>query len=99
MARYEQAIQTGFREVSDALALTGALQRERESRERLVAATARVFELSQARKDVGQVSYLEVLDAQRSYYGAQQTLLATRLAESSNLIALYQVLGGGARAE
>ena len=99
VARYEQAIQTGFREVSDALALTGALQRERESRERLVAATARVFELSQARKDVGQVSYLEVLDAQRSYYGAQQTLLATRLAESSNLIALYQVLGGGARAE
>ncbi len=99
VARYEQAIQTGFREVNDALALTGALQRERESRERLVAATARVFELSQARKDVGQVSYLEVLDAQRSYYGAQQTLLATRLAESSNLIALYQVLGGGARAE
>ena len=99
VARYEQAIQTGFREVSDALALTGALARERAARERLVAATGRVYELSQARKDVGQDSYLQVLDAQRSYYAAQQTLLTTRLAESSNLIALYEVLGGGARVE
>ena len=99
VARYEQAIQTGFREVSDALALTGALARERAARERLVAATGRVYELSQARKDVGQDSYLQVLDAQRSYYAAQQTLLTTRLAESNNLIALYEVLGGGARAE
>jgi multidrug efflux system outer membrane protein len=99
VARYEQAIQTGFREVSDALALTGALSRERAARERLVAATGRVFELSQARKDVGQDSYLQVLDAQRNYYAAQQTLLTTRLAESSNLISLYEVLGGGARAE
>ena len=99
VARYEQAIQTGFREVSDALALTGALARERAARERLVAATGRVYELSQARKDVGQDSYLQVLDAQRSYYAAQQTLLTTRLAESSNLIALYEVLGGGGQAE
>ena len=99
VARYEQAIQTGFREVSDALALTGALARERAARERLVAATGRVFELSQARKDVGQDSYLQVLDAQRNYYAAQQTLLTTRLAESSNLISLYEVLGGGAQAE
>jgi outer membrane protein, multidrug efflux system len=98
VARYEQAIQTGFREVNDALALTGALERERAAIERLVAATGRVYELSQARKDVGQDSYLQVLDAQRSFYAAQQTLLATRLAESSNLISLYQVLGGGARA-
>ena len=99
VARYEQAIQTGFREVSDALALTGALARERAARERLVAATGRVYELSQARKDVGQDSYLQVLDAQRSYYAAQQTLLTTRLAESSNLIALYEVLGGGGQVE
>ncbi|MFL6620290.1 MAG: hypothetical protein ACJ8MH_16910, partial [Povalibacter sp.] len=94
-----QAIQTGFREVNDALSLTGALSRERAARERLVAATRRVYELSQARKDIGQDSYLQVLDAQRTHYAAQQTLLTTRLAESSHLISLYQVLGGGARAE
>ena len=43
--------------------------------------------------------YLQVLDAQRSYYSAQQTLLTTRLAESNNLISLYRVLGGGAQTE
>ena len=40
-------------------------------------------------------SYLGVLDAQRSYYIAQQTLIATRLSQATNLVTLYKVLGGG----
>lgn len=95
LARYEQAIQIGFQEVSDALALSGTLSRQREAQERLVEASARAFELSQARREAGQESYLTLLDAQRSYYGAQQGLIATRLAEQANLVSLYRALGGG----
>lgn len=95
LARYEQSIQTGFREVSDALALTDSLSRQRAAQERLVDAAARVFELAQARKEMGQDSYLLVLDAQRSHYAAQQVLIATRLQELSNLVSLYEALGGG----
>jgi len=95
LARYEQAIQIGFQEVSDALALTGTLTKQLEAQERLVGASARAFELSQARREAGQESYLTLLDAQRSYYGAQQGLIATRLAEQANLVALYRALGGG----
>jgi len=95
LARYEQSIQIGFQEVSDALALTGTLARQRMAQERLVNASARAFELSQARREAGQDSYLTLLDAQRSYYAAQQGLIATRLAEQSNLVALYRALGGG----
>jgi multidrug efflux system outer membrane protein len=95
LARYEQAIQTGFREVSDALALTATLARQREAQERLVEASGRAFELSQARREAGQESYLTLLDAQRSYYGAQQGLIVTRLAEQANLVELYRALGGG----
>lgn len=95
LARYEQAIQVGFQEVNDALALTGALARQREAQERLVAASARAFELSQARREAGQESYLTLLDTQRSYYAAQQGLIATRLAEQANLVTLYRALGGG----
>ena len=95
VARYEQSIQVGFQEVSDALALTGSLSRQRMAQERLVNASARAFELSQARREAGQDSYLILLDAQRSYYAAQQGLIATRLAEQANLVTLYRALGGG----
>ena len=95
VARYEQAIQVGFQEVNDALALTGSLARQRGAQERLVNASGRAFELSQARREAGQDSYLILLDAQRSYYAAQQALIATRLAEHANLVTLYRALGGG----
>ena len=39
--------------------------------------------------------YLNVLDAQRSLYTAQQGLIAIRLAKLANQVRLYAVLGGG----
>jgi multidrug efflux system outer membrane protein len=36
-----------------------------------------------------------VLDAQRELYVAQQDLIAVRLAEQTNRVTLYKVLGGG----
>jgi len=43
----------------------------------------------------GGSSYLEVLDAQRSLYVAQQAGIALALAEQDNRITLYKALGGG----
>ncbi|MGH8217147.1 MAG: efflux transporter outer membrane subunit [Steroidobacteraceae bacterium] len=97
VAQYEKAIQTAFREVADALALTGTLEREREAEEALVGATGRAYELSRARYKAGRDSYLNVLDSQRSYYAAQQSLIATELAEQENRVSLYKALGGGWR--
>jgi outer membrane protein, multidrug efflux system len=95
LAQYEKAIQSGFREVADALALTTTLNRQRDAQESLVEATSRAYELSQRRYKVGRDSYLEVLDSQRSDYTAQQGLITTRLAEESNRVTLYKALGGG----
>ena len=97
VAQYEKAIQTAFREVADALALTATLAREREAQVALVDAARRAYELSQQLYKAGRESYLSVLDSQRSYYGAQQSLIQTRLAEQDNRVTLYQVLGGGWR--
>lgn len=36
-----------------------------------------------------------VLDSQRSLYTAQKSLIALQLAEQSNRITLFKVLGGG----
>jgi multidrug efflux system outer membrane protein len=97
LAQYEKAIQSGFREVADALALTATLNRQRTAQEALVAATSRAYQLSQRRHAVGSSSYLEVLVSQRSDYAARQALLTTRLAEQSNRVTLYKALGGGWR--
>lgn len=95
LARYEQAIQAGFREVADALALTSTLAEERASRERLLAAAERADELSRIRYEAGSDSYLVLLDAQRSLYAAQQALISTVLAQQTNRVTLYKALGGG----
>jgi outer membrane protein, multidrug efflux system len=97
VAQYDKAIQTAFREVADGLALTGTLERQREAEEALVGATGRAYELSRERYKAGRDSYLDVLDSQRSYYSAQQGLIATELAQQENRITLYKALGGGWR--
>lgn len=95
LAQYERAIQAGFREVSDALALTRTLAEQKAAQTALVGAARRAEELSRARYEAGRDSYLVLLDAQRTLYGAQQSLIATQLAEQANRVTLYRVLGGG----
>ncbi|QIK81690.1 efflux transporter outer membrane subunit [Lysobacter sp. HDW10] len=95
LAQYEKSIQSGFREVADALALTTTLGAQRQAQETLVEAATRAEELSRARYEAGRDSYLVLLDAQRTLYAAQQTLIAIRLAEQANRVTLYKVLGGG----
>jgi multidrug efflux system outer membrane protein len=97
VAQYEKAVQVSFREVADALALTATLNRQRAAQETLVAATGRAYDLSQQRYKAGRDSFLDVLVSQRSDYAAQQGLIATRLAEQSNRVTLYEALGGGWR--
>jgi len=60
----------------------------------LVQAATQSLRLSDARYTRGVDSYLEVLDAQRSLYSAQQSLIGTRLARLSNSVTLYKTLGG-----
>lgn len=95
LAQYEKAIQSGFRDVADALALTKTLAEQRQAQEALVEAASRADQLSTARYKAGRDSYLNQLDAQRTLYGAQQGLVTTRLSEQTNRVTLYKVLGGG----
>ncbi|MCL5278618.1 MAG: efflux transporter outer membrane subunit [Planctomycetes bacterium] len=96
---YERAIQTAFREVADALAVQGTIDREVAAQESLVHAVAETYRLSTVRYDKGIDNYLSVLDAQRSLYVAQQVLVGLRLGKSANQVRLYAVLGGGGDTE
>jgi multidrug efflux system outer membrane protein len=95
LAQYEKAVQVGFREVADALALTRTLAEQREALQALVDAATRAYELSLARYQAGRDSFLTQLVDQRTMYAAQQALISTRLAEQANRVTLYKVLGGG----
>lgn len=94
VAQYEKSIQTGFREVSDALAERAQWQERLSAQQAVVDANARAFELSEARFTSGVDNYLTVLDAQRSLYAAQQILIGLRQSEQANRVALWKVLGG-----
>jgi len=96
VAQYEKAIQTAFREVADALAVQGTVERQLSAQQSLADAVAATYRLSGARYSKGVDSYLGVLDAQRSLYAAQQGLIAVRLAQLANQVRLYAALGGGA---
>lgn len=95
VARYEQVIQSAFREVADALAGRATLDEQVDARRNLVAASRESLRLAEARYRNGLDSYLLFLDTQRSAYAAEQELIAVRLADAGNRVALYKALGGG----
>ncbi|RJR41165.1 MAG: efflux transporter outer membrane subunit [Deltaproteobacteria bacterium] len=95
LTQYEKAIQGAFKEVADALARKGTLGDQMAAQQSLLEATDKTYRLSNARYAKGIDIYLNVLDAQRSLYSAQQGLISIRLAKLSNQVRLYAVLGGG----
>ncbi len=95
VATYEKAVQTAFREVADALAQRGTIDRELAAQRALVAAAMDSLTLANARYQAGADTYLNALIAQRTYYAAQQTLVTTQLIEATNLVTLYTAFGGG----
>ncbi|MBC9033093.1 efflux transporter outer membrane subunit [Sphingomonas sp. JC676] len=94
VATYEKAIQTAFREVSDALARRGTIAEQLRADTAQAEAAADTYRLTEARYRGGIDTFLSSLDAQRSLYSAQRGLVGTRLTQASNLVALYRTLGG-----
>ncbi len=99
VAEYEGAIQKAFTEVSNALIEYSTLSNERDAVESLVSTLDKSYHLATARYEGGIDSYLQVLVVERSLYAARQRLVGLRLAEQSNRVTLFKVLGGERNAE
>lgn len=95
VANYEKAVQTAFREVSDALSARRWLAEQTALAETALKTQAERARLSQLRYDNGASAFLEVLDAQRELLSSEQQLVLTRRALLSSHISLYTALGGG----
>lgn len=94
VANYERAIQAAFRDVADALARRGTIEAQWAADQRLVQASQDNQMLATARYRSGVDSFLQSLDAQRSLYTAERTLVQTALTRASNRVAVYRALGG-----
>ncbi len=95
VAQYEKAIQTGFREVSDALAGRATLNEQLRAQTAQLEADQTRMHLTDLRFQNGTANSFDVLDAQRSLFVTQQALVQVQVQQLQNLVTLYKVLGGG----
>jgi multidrug efflux system outer membrane protein len=95
VAQYEKAIQTAFREVADALAGQATFSEQLRAQQATAESEAERFKLSDLRYRSGTANYLDLLDAQRSLFVAQQSAVEANLERLQNQVTLYRVLGGG----
>jgi len=95
VATYERTVQVAFREVSDALANRRYLAEQIVAQQRAVDAQTALTRLASRRYQNGVAQFLEVLDAERNLFAAQQTLIQLRGAQLNSLVSLYAALGGG----
>lgn len=95
VVRYEQAIQTAFREVSDALVAVETYEQQLQAQQGNLEASEQYFQHARNRYQEGVDSFLTLLDAQRSLYSSRQSYLSLKLAQLENQVNLYKVLGGG----
>ncbi|WP_371868462.1 efflux transporter outer membrane subunit [Telluria aromaticivorans] len=95
VAQYERSIQTAFREVADALAGQSTFSEQLRAQRAVAEAEADRFNLADLRYKNGAASYLDLLDAQRSLFQAQQAAVQANLQRLQNQVTLYRVLGGG----
>ena len=97
LAAYQRATQEGFKEVADALVARRCYAEQIEVAQRAVTANQRLTRVARLRYDQGLSIYLQVLDAERNLFDAEQQLLALRSAQLQAEVSLYVALGGGLR--
>lgn len=95
VSEYEHTIQVAFREVADALAERAWLAEQVAIQKAALAAQTERTRLAWIRYQYGTSPYLEVLDAERDRFAAEQELVQTERAFLASGINLYTALGGG----
>ncbi len=95
LSTYEKTIQTAFREVADALAGKRFLAEQIVAQQQALEAQRKLASLARLRYQNGVAQYIEVLDAERNLFSAEQAMVSLRSSEVQNLTSLYVALGGG----
>ena len=95
VVNYEQKIQSAFKQVADALALRDSINQQLAAQQRYLDSLRITLQRARGLYSSGAVSYIEVLDAERSLFSTQQNILDLIYARQVNEINLFTALGGG----
>lgn len=96
---YLQAVQLAFREVEDALINTAKTREILTAQKRHIDALRDYAHFARLRYDEGQVSYIEVLDAERRLFDAELVYSGNQGDVYAALVSVYKSMGGGWVAE
>ncbi|EPJ8753560.1 efflux transporter outer membrane subunit [Pseudomonas putida] len=99
IARYQKSIQVAFKEVSDGLAVRSKIDDRLAAQQARLVAAEQAYALIKQRYESGITRYLEVIDAQRTLYTAQRSMISTQLIKHENSILMFKALGGDWRAQ
>ena len=92
---YQKAIQQAFSEVNNALVDQEKTRVQLAAQADEVKSLVLYAELARLRYDNGYTSYLEVVDAERSLFGVQQSYTQTKQTLLQAAINTYKAMGGG----
>ena len=95
VATYRQQVLVAFQEVEDGLSDLRLLARQAEALERAVDASRSAANLSVVRYKAGLVSYIEVIDSQRTQLSSEISLTQARAGRLEATVLLVRALGGG----
>lgn len=95
LAAYEKTALSAFEDVENALVAYAKEQDRRRSLEDAVKSSQESLRLANQLYASGLSDFINVLDAERSLYQAQDSLAQSDMTVSSDVIALYKSLGGG----
>lgn len=95
VANYRQSILQAFKEVEDNLAHLRILDGQNAAQDRAVSAAGRAAQLSHIRYREGAISYLDVLDADRSMLQHQRVTVTLDGERARATVNLVRALGGG----
>lgn len=93
LASYENAIQSAFRDVADALARAGTIGEQQRAQRALVVSNENAYALSEQRYRAGIDPFLTTLVNQRSLNSARRSAIATDLELLLNRVSLYRAIG------
>ncbi len=95
LAAYEKTVLTAFEDVENSLVAYANEQLRRQSLENAVASSRQSLELAKKLYSNGLTDFVNVLEAERSLYQAQDALVQSDRMVSTDVVALYKSLGGG----
>ncbi|HNP28283.1 MAG TPA: efflux transporter outer membrane subunit [Nitrospirales bacterium] len=95
LEQYQQTILNAFREVADVLVALQTREEQITQQRRQVQSAQDARELADIRYRKGLVTYLDVLDAQRTVLEAELALVQTERARLTDMVSLFKAVGGG----